>query len=76
MIDTNEIKAYIARKGVTQEQVAKACGMASRTFYRKMKMGVFGTDEVELMIKYLGIKNPGKIFFAKKVTPQVTERSE
>lgn len=68
MVDTNEIKACIARKGTTQEATAKACGIAPKTFYLKMKKGVFGTDEVEKMIDYLDIQNPAAIFFAKKVT--------
>ncbi len=68
MVDTNEIKACIARKGTTQEAVAKACGMAPKTFYLKMKKGAFGTDEAEKMIDFLDIKNPAAIFFAKEVT--------
>lgn len=68
MIDTNEIKACIARKNTTQEAVAQACGMSSKTFYLKMKKGIFGTDEVEKMIDFLDIKNPSDIFFAKEVT--------
>lgn len=68
MVNTSEILACIARKHTTQEAVAKACGISSKTFYNKMKKGVFGTNEVEKMIDFLDIKNPADIFFAKEVT--------
>ena len=66
MVNTNEIKACIARKNTTQEAVARACGMSSKTFYLKMKKGVFGTDEVEKMIEFLDISNPADIFLPMK----------
>lgn len=65
MIKTNEIKAAIARCGLTQEKVAEACGMTPKTFYLKMKKGVFGSDEIEKMVEVLQIENPSEIFFAK-----------
>ena len=40
--------------------------MTEKTFYTKMKKGVFGTDEVDQMIAILKIENPVDIFFAKK----------
>ena len=42
--------------------------MTEKTFYAKMKKGVFGTDEVDQMIALLGIENPAEIFFAQTVT--------
>ena len=66
MIDTMEIKACMARKGVTQADVAKQCNMTPRTFYNKMKKGVFGSDEIEIMIDYLDIEHPMRVFFLKK----------
>ena len=35
---------------------------------RIAEKGVFGSDEIECMIDELDIKDPAKIFFAKKVT--------
>lgn len=41
-------------------------GVTPKTFYEKMKNGVFGSDEIEIMIEKLNIKDPMAIFFAKK----------
>lgn len=68
MIDTNALKGVIAANGMTQQEVAKKLRMTPKTFYLKMKKGVFGSDEMEQMIDILAIKNPGEIFFANKVT--------
>lgn len=68
MIDTNALKGVIAANGMTQQEVAKKLSMTPKTFYLKMKKGVFGSDEMEQMIDILAIKNPGEIFFANKVT--------
>jgi hypothetical protein len=42
--------------------------MTPKTFYLKMKKGVFGSDEMEKMIDYLKIDDPAAIFFAKTVS--------
>lgn len=65
MINVNVLKGKIAEKGKTQTDVAKAIGIAPKTFYDKMSKGVFGSDEIEIMIDYLNIEDPMKIFFAK-----------
>mgnify|MGYP003294847920 CR=1 FL=1 len=72
MIDTNALKGIIVSKGMTQEGVAKSIGIAPKTFYGKMKKGVFGSDEMEAMIDLLSIEDPMGVFFAKEVTSQVT----
>lgn len=68
MIDTNALRGAIAAKGMTQQAVAHHLEMAPKTFYSKMKRGVFGSDEMEKMIDLLSIENPVAIFFAKSVT--------
>lgn len=68
MVDTNRLKSVIVLNGKTQEDVAKHLGMAPKTFYTKMKKGVFGSDEIDKMIDYLNIEEPMPIFFAKTVT--------
>lgn len=68
MIDTNALKGIIVTKGLTQQDVAKEIGISSKTFYAKMKKGVFGSDEMEAMIDLLDIENPGAIFFAPEST--------
>lgn len=56
------LKGIIAENGLSQREVAKAIGLSEKTFYSKMKKGVFGTDEAEAMIRLLNIKNPSVIF--------------
>ena len=68
MIDTNKLKGVIVMNGKTQEDVAKHLKMTPKTFYLRMKKGVFGSDEIEKMIDYLKIDDPVSIFFAKEVT--------
>ena len=68
MIDVNDLRGRIAEKGLSQAKMAKTLGIAPKTFYEKMNKGVFGSDEIECMIDILDIKDPAKIFFAKKVT--------
>lgn len=72
MIDTNELKGIIVKRGITQKDVAEHLDIAPKTFYAKMKKGIFGSDEMEQMIDLLAIENPADIFFAKEVTCQVT----
>lgn len=67
MIDVNALRGRIAEKGLSQAKMAKTLGIAPKTFYEKMNKGVFGSDEIECMIDILDIKDPAKIFFAKKV---------
>lgn len=68
MIDTDELRGIIAKKGLYQTDVAKFIGITPKTFYDKMKKGIFGSDEMEMMIEYLEIEFPEEIFFKKKVT--------
>ena len=68
MVDINRLKGLIVQNQKTQEDVAKYIGMTPKTFYLKMKKGVFGSDEMEKMIDYLNIDDPASIFFAKTVT--------
>lgn len=65
MINVNALKGKIAERGKTQTDVAKAIGIAPKTFYDKMSKGVFASDEIEIMIDYLSIEDPMKIFFGK-----------
>lgn len=68
MVDTKGLKAEMVRKGITQEQLAKQLNMSSRTFSSRMSKGVFGSDEIEKLVKILDIKDPMSIFFAQLVT--------
>ena len=68
MIAVNKLRGIIAEQGMTQKEVAGQLGISQKTFYNKMKKGVFGTDEVEKMVGILSIDNPAEIFCANKVT--------
>lgn len=66
MIRTDKLRGAIAENGLTQSKVADAIGITPKTFYEKMSKGVFGSDEIEIMIKILNISNPVDIFFDMK----------
>lgn len=65
MIDTQKLKGLIAERNTSQRQVAFALGMTEKTFYEKMKIGIFGSDEIDKMIELLEIQDPMPIFFAQ-----------
>lgn len=65
MIKTDKLKGLIAEKGYSQTEVAAKIGITPKTFYSKMKKGVFGSDEITIMIDLLEINNPIDIFFAR-----------
>lgn len=64
MIKTNELRGIIAKNGLSQTDVAKMIGVTPKTFYEKMKNGVFSSDEIQIMIDELHIDDPMPIFFA------------
>lgn len=66
MIKTDELRGIIAKNGFSQSDVAAEIGITPKTFYEKMKIGIFGSDEIEVMINMLHIDDPVPIFFAKK----------
>ena len=66
MIKTDELRGIIAKNGLSQPDVAIKIGITPKTFYEKMKNGVFGSDEIQIMINELHIEDPVSIFFAKE----------
>lgn len=65
MIDVNALRGKIYEKGLSQRKVAKTLGMTEKTFYSKMRRGVFDSDEIDEMIALLGISDPAPIFFTQ-----------
>lgn len=63
MIKVDELRGIIAKNGLSQRKVAKMLGVSEKTFYSKMKRGIFRSDEISKMIQILGIENPSDIFF-------------
>ena len=68
MVATNELKEIITSKGLSQRKVAKKLGISEKTFYEKMKKGVFNSNEMDALIAILEIENPAKNFFAQEVS--------
>lgn len=68
MVNVNELRAAIARQGMTQAQVAGLLGISAKTFYSKMKKGVFLSNEMEQLMGVLQIENPMAVFFDGKAT--------
>ena len=66
MIKTAELRGVIAKNGKSQADVAKMLNISPKTFYLRMQKGIFGSDEIQIMIEKLNIDNPMEIFFAKK----------
>ena len=66
MIKTDDLRGIIAKNGLSQTDVAKMIGVTPKTFFEKIKNGVFGSDEIQIMIDELHIENPMPIFFAKE----------
>lgn len=63
-MNTAKLRGIIAERGFSQREVAKQIGISEKTFYLKMKNGVFGTDEADKMIALLKIENPAAIFLS------------
>lgn len=61
-MNRNKLAAVIVENGMTQRELAKKLEMSPKTFYLKMKKGVFGTDEVAKMVELLNIHDPVEIF--------------
>lgn len=66
MVNTNKLRGVIAQNGKSQADVAEMLKITPKTFYSKMSKGVFGSDEIQIMIDRLNIENPMDIFFAKE----------
>lgn len=66
MIRVDKLRGVIAERGMSQADVAKEIGITPKTFYEKMKNGVFGSNEIQTMIDVLKIENPMDIFFAQE----------
>ena len=68
MIDVNKLRGRMAEKNRNGRDMARVIGKTPKTFYSKMKAGVFDSDEIEAMVRDLDIQNPLEIFFANEVT--------
>ena len=68
MVHVNKLRGKMAEKGRTGIDMARVIKKTPKTFYDKMKKGVFDSDEIKAIVEDLGIENPMEIFFAEEVT--------
>lgn len=66
MVDTAKLRGIFAEHNDSVAKAAKVIGVTRDTMYRKMRRGVFGTDEVEILIDHYDIEDPAAIFFKRK----------
>lgn len=74
MINTDKLRGIIAENGMSQRRIAKTLGITEKTFYDKMKKGIFDSDEISQMIEMLRISNPIEVFFADVGTQHATSQ--
>ena len=65
MVNVNKLKGIMAEKGRTGVDMARVIKKTPKTFYDKMKKGVFDSDEIVAMVDDLKIENPMEIFFCR-----------
>ena len=68
MVHVKKLRGKMAEKGRTGIDMARVIKKTPKTFYDKMKKGVFDSDEITAIVDDLGIENPMEIFFAEEVT--------
>ena len=62
-LDRDKLRGILAENRLSQRKMAQILGITDKTFYSKMKKGVFDSDEIAQMIQTLGIEDPAAIFF-------------
>lgn len=67
MVDTNKLRGAIRSKGLTQAEFAAQIGICEQTLSRKLKNGIFDSNELFAMIKLLDLDDPMSIFFVDEV---------
>lgn len=68
MIDVDKLRGRMAEKRRSGQDMAKVIGKTPKTFYAKMRAGVFDSNEIEAIVRELEIMNPAEYFFVEKVT--------
>ena len=68
MVNVKKLRGKMAENGRTGIDMARVIKKTPKTFYDKMKKGVFDSDEIAAIVEDLGIENPMEIFFAEEVT--------
>ena len=68
MVHVKKLRGKMAEKGRTGIDMARVIKKTPKTFYEKMKKGVFDSDEITAIVEDLEIENPMEIFFTDEVT--------
>ena len=68
MVNVKKLRGKMAEKGRSGKDMARVIKKTPKTFYEKMKKGVFDSDEITAIVEDLAIENPMEIFFADEVT--------
>lgn len=68
MVNVKKLRGKMAEKGRSGKDMARVIKKTPKTFYEKMKKGVFDSDEITAIVEDLCIENPMEIFFADEVT--------
>ena len=76
MIMTDDLIGLMAKHHISRKEMARRMGVTPKTFALKLKRGIFGSDEIEVMMKTLDIRDPLSIFFADVVTYKATNKEE
>lgn len=63
MIMIDQLNKMIHEKGYTQNEFAELLGSSRKALQKRIRRGKLGSEEMNLMIKILDIKNPAEIFF-------------
>lgn len=66
MLAADKLKKVILERGYSQAEIARKLGITPKTFYKKMKKGVFLSNEIEAIIEILELENPFDIFLPAK----------
>lgn len=66
MVKVNKLLGIFAENGKTKQEVAKIIGISPKTLGERLDRGVFGSDEIEILIDTFHIEDPMSIFFAKE----------
>lgn len=66
MYSEANIRAEITRAGKTMAEVANALDITRPTLLKRLREGKLGLDDANKLIEFLGIKDPGFVFFGRE----------
>ena len=66
MVNCQKLKALMVENNLTGKNVAKLMHISDKTLYKKLKSGLFDSEEMYQLIEILKIQNPAEIFFSNK----------